>query len=640
MSQGTLRNAQQGVPIQRSWDDLLTGVLGVFRAVPDEHLRGEFRARLRRWDQEVSELPPFVDLSLAEHVHALLVRAIPEVGIRLGAISALAASCTNTPIDDWRWLVQPFDDHFFGNVVDALFRYRRRDLSTNEERKEALKKDARIHWRTVKRWFSGDIDVPNAAPLEALGGMLGGRAEMMLRAARLVCVLRRSLREWIGDDSAAEWAGAVADVGRATARTLSNPAELATLLRLLHDELEGPRGDDVLAGLYPPPPREVRAWSRQELCERLVSDAGEIAGGATVERPLARWVISLTLTFPHPVFSARVCNGMLGLLPVTDIFRLTALDWAFRSLIKAIAGGGTLPVTYVDGSCVERPISDRSQEIARRWVATSLRFRQTEEESPGDLEIFGMLFEVLGPDIFSGHEQRPDAKDPILGLIEKVIDPAAAAVLPDDVVARSCSLCLSRARALAERGDSSGAFDWMERARLAGPMTPSETDDLIGTLSALAHQVLDEHRCIRQCLRCFPDGADSALLRAALHDCVRLVGGIVTMIMESHQPPDTSSALLTALVAAIPVAIRLAVLRGELSSEDGGAARRTVEAFMTRLHVCLNSYPTHGRGLAVVALWTARCQVGAPREVEKRAVHYGAAAFLERERERIELDLV
>jgi hypothetical protein len=97
-------------------------------------------------------------------------------------------------------------DRFFGKIVDVLFRYRRDDLTTNEDRKAALEKDEHPHWRTVERWFSGDVDVPNAVRLEALGGMLGDRAEMMLRAARLACVLRRSLREWIGEDSAAEWA--------------------------------------------------------------------------------------------------------------------------------------------------------------------------------------------------------------------------------------------------------------------------------------------------------------------------------------------------------------------------------------------------------------------------------------------------
>lgn len=628
------------MPILRSWDDLLTGALGILRAAPDEHLRGEFRARLRKWDQEVGELPPLVDLSLPERIHALLVRSIPAAGIRLGAIAALAALRTDTPLDDWLWLVEPLDDHFFGNVVNALFRHLRHDLTTNEQRKEALEKNAGIHWRTVERWLSGDVDVPNAAPLEALGGMLGDGAEAMLRAARLACVLRRSLREWIGDSSAAEWAGAVADVGRAAARALFDPAELAMLLRLLQAELDGPRGDDVLAGLYPAPPSEVQAWSRRELCERLVSEASDLAAGSTVERPIARWVIFLTLVYPHPLFSARVCNGMLGLLPVTDIFRHTTSDWAIRSLIKGIATGGTLPISYTDGSCVERPISDRAREIARRWGATSLCFRRAKDESLGDHEVFGMLLEVLGPGVFSGLDQRPNATDLILGSIDRLIDPEAAAALPDDVVARSYPLCLSRARALAERGDSSGAFDWVERARLADPMTPFETDDLLAALSAIAHQVLDEHRDVRQGLQDFPEGNDSALLRAALHDCIQLVERIVTAILEIGDAPEGSSALLTTLVAAIPVAIRLASLREELSNEDEDFARRPVEELMGRLRACLDRHPTHGRGRAVVVLWAAYCrQVDVMREAEKLATYYGAAAFLERELERIEVDL-
>ena len=108
------------------------------------------------------------------------------------------------------------------------------------------------------------------------------------------------------------------------------------------------------------------------------------------------------------------------------------------------------------------------------------------------------------------------------------------------------------------------------------------------------------------------------MLRAALHDCIQLVERIVTAILQIGDAPDASPALLTTLVAAIPVAIRTASLREELSNEDEGFARRAVEALVSRLRACLDRHPTHGRGCAVVTLWTAYCrQAQATRESEK-----------------------
>jgi hypothetical protein len=60
---------------------------------------------------------------------------------------------------------------------------------------------------------------------------------------------------------------------------------------------------------------------------------------------------------------------------------------------------------------------------------------------------------------------------------------------------------------------------------------------------------------------------------------------------------------------------------------------------MNRLRACLRRHPTHGRGWAVVTLWAAYCrQVHATSDAKKRAIHFGAASFLELEGTRIEKD--
>ena len=191
------------------------------------------------------------------------------------------------------------------------------------------------------------------------------------------------------------------------------------------------------------------------------------------------------------------------------------------------------------------------------------------------------------------------------------------------------------------RGDASGALDWVGRARhLVSPMTMSETADLLATLAVIAHGLLDEYRVVRERLRAVPDDEGAAEFRGALLDGVLLAERIVTMILEIGEAPEATNALLATLVAAIPVAIRVAYLRMELSSEeDEGLKPDPVDALVVRLRACLDVNPTHGRGWAVLMLWTARSgPTLAASEQEKLATHFGARDFLEGEVVRIEKD--
>jgi hypothetical protein len=223
-----------------------------------------------------------------------------------------------------------------------------------------------------------------------------------------------------------------------------------------------------------------------------------------------------------------------------------------------------------------------------------------------------------------------------------LVEPFATAAMkiPEEIVANSRRLCLSRARVFAERGDASGALDWVGRARhLVSPMTMSEAEDLLATLSAIAHGLLDEYRGMRELLRAVPDDDGAAELRGALLDGALLAERIVTMILEIGEAPEATHVLLATLVAAIPVAIRVAYLRMELSSEDEGSKLDAVDALVARLRACLDANPTHGRGWAVLMLWTARSgPTPAAGEQEKLATHFGARDFLEGEVVRIERD--
>ena len=299
--------------------------------------------------------------------------------------------------------------------------------------------------------------------------------------------------------------------------------------------------------------------------------------------------------------------------------------------MKTMAAAGTLPITRADGSHEERPVPDRARDIARRLVATSLRFSAPSDapsEAPELPEIVQMLRDVLGEEAFSALACRGEDGAPA------PFHPAPLFTVPEEQAARTPSICRARARQLAERGDRQGALSWEERARRLGPpTTASELEDVLATRAAIAHGLLDDLRRARAFLRAAPGGVDPALLVAPLLQVIQLAEGIVVELLQLGAAPEGSHLQLTTLVSAIPVAIRIACLRDELASAHEGVTEPVVEQLVSHLRACLERHCDHGRGLAVVALWT-RCSDRADprpaRQVEKLAVHHGAGVFLER----------
>jgi hypothetical protein len=644
VSPGTLKNAEQAA-VLRSWKEVVTAALALLGANPDEHLQAKAEALLRAWDLKLGALPPAADLSLPERLHAPLVRAIPEVGIRLGALAALLAVGTGRPVERWVWLVDPFDAHFFGRVVQELFRHRRPDLTTIDEQGAALESEGIVNQRTLERWYAGDLeDQPQIGHLPGLGHFFGSGAEALLRVARLAYVLRRDLREWIGREDADDWMSSIARVGQAAAVALVEPTVVASVLRWLDADLAAVPSDAVSAELQWMLPPGTRAESVQEVRDQLVASALDIEAGATIEHPFARWAIGLTLIVPHPQLSVRVCGiygaSMLGWLPTMDFFKFIEGNWTIRSLVKSIAAGGTLPLTRPDGSREERPIPDQACDIARRWVSTSLQFSarpDVPDESPELPEILEMLLQVMGAEAFAACSRSGAECSPVF------FHPAALFTVPEADAARSRSICLARARQHAERGDWAGALQWENRARRLGPPTTvSELEDLLAMRAAIAHRILDDLRGVRGWLRAAPDWVDLAPLCASLLEAVKMVEGIVATIMQIGAAPDGTHTQLTTLVSAISVAIRIVCLREELSSTHEGLAEQAVDALVSQLRACLEQHNDRGRGLALVALWI-RCSdpkdQRAARKLEKLAVHHGAGDFLENEWARLRADL-
>jgi hypothetical protein len=643
VSPGTLKNAEQAA-VLRSWRELITAALSLLGSKPDEHLQAKAEAWLRAWDLKLGALPPAAALSLPERLHMPLARAIPEVGIRLGALAALLVVGTGRPAEQWMWLVDPFDTRFFGHVVQALFRYRRPDLKTIDEQGAALEGKGIINARTLERWYAGDLEAqPQICHLPGLGDFFGPGAEALLRLARLVCVLRRDLREWIGREDADDWMSLLGQVGRTAAMALLQPAVVAALLRWLGADLVAGSGEPLSAEAQGMLPLGARAESVQEVRDRLVAAALELEASAKIDHPCGRWAIGLTLIVPHPQLSVRICgihdSAMLGWLPSMDFFRSIDADWTARSLVKTIAAGGTLPLTGSDGSREERPIPDQARDIARRWESTSLQFlARTDvlERAPELPELFHMLLQVLGKEAFMELTRGGEEGSPV------PFHPAALFTVPEADAARTRSICLARARQLAERGDREGALQWKDRACLLGPpTTAAELEDLLATLAAIAHGVLDDARRARSYLRAVPDGVDLAPLRTPLLQIVQMAERIVATIMQIGAAPDGTNIQLTMLVSVIPVAIRIACLREELSIAHEGLEEQAINALVSQLRICLEQHHDHGRGLALVALWLRGSHPkdpGTVRKAERLAVHHGAGDFLESERTRLRAD--
>lgn len=635
VSRGTLRRAQAGDPIPEAWDDLVASMLRRLgaKSLPED-LRTTAGALLRQWDLMVGELPSASGLSLAERLHAPLVCAIPAVGIHLGALATSVALATRTPIMDWSWNVEPLDERFFGKVIRALFD-RRFPGKTNEERKRLVEvgiedEEKSIDWRTIERWYYGETEVPNVKSLVALAEVLGKGAEAMLRAARLTAVLREDLSAWIGADAMAEWAGVVGGVGRVTAQLLSDPGEVASLLRQIREDLEAPHGDAFHANLRSLLPGEAKEAPRSELIALMAAAAERIETDVSVDHPVARWIIGCNILLVYPQLEVRVWSMLggnpLGYLATKNISGHIHRDWTFRTLMKDINHGGTLSFTRADRSPVERQISSAMQEIARRWETTSLRFRQFDDDDDPTLDddIKFVLFELFGTE---GLVEANHGVPPSFDLFGMVLDPTVEIGLPDDQVRASLPLSLARARRLLKGCDWDGAMRWLPDLRTLRP--PLSEAVIAGLLATYAESPTTYSTCKADCcglFRAAPVGSDRNQARGALLDAAQLVEKLVEQILQIGKAPEASQTLLETLVHALPVAIRVMLLREELEAVQEGLNSEPVGRLVEQLKRCLELHATHGHGWALLALWCRLHEQRKEESTRKSRPHTSARA--------------
>lgn len=630
-SDSTIKSALRGRMISRSWDDLVDLGLRTIGVPPDQEGRDRARAVLREWDALVGSLPPARELSLAERLHALLTRWIPQVGVRLGAAAALVSARTGKHIEDCLWIAEPFERTFFGRVVHELLDRRFPEMSIEDQKGEL---ERIVDRRTVERWFSGKTDVPQTEHLTALGELLGEGAEVFLRGARLAARLRADLRGWIDQPMLSDLAGSVAAFGRYVARALAKPDGTARLIGWFHEDFRGAQAAEAQAVLRPflwPPMRE---WSPVELAERLSS-----AAKGSPSPALHAWALATTILIAHPRLVADACSAhgadMLTVLGAADFARYVEHQWMMRLLVHVIAEGDGGVVTDGEGRARPLRVSDSARETARRWRSSSLGFtRHSDDGVPDDDETIQMLVEVFGVDAF---HTLARVADPLGELVVMLAAPVIEISLADEEILKSGALCIARARRLAEGGDRSAALNWLKHGRERGsPRSSAEAADLVAILGEIAHSVLDDGRRLRAMLRECPDGEPRDAAIDVLEAEAALVEQLLAQMIEVGNAPERTPALLGLLVVAAPLTLRVALLRDELSDTD--QALESAQAVVDMIEACLEQQPAHGRGWSILALWR-RCWGQKDDEAAKRAVHYGGGPFLEHEWARMIADL-
>lgn len=615
VGEGTLKTARRGAPIPQTWGDLVDAALDLGQVPRSPATREKVHAALRRWDERVSSLPPMVEVPLCERLHVPMVRLIPEIGLRLGALLTVVAARTGTSVDAWGWMASPFDPHFFGRVVTALMDQKFAGKDTNE-RKQAIEHAGEpVSWRTVERWWAGDPAVPNHKELAALGASLGDNAETILRIGRLVCEFRETMANALGAEAFTDWAGCVTSLGVTTAAWLSDPAAA----------------------------RELACWIAEDRAahvrEPLAAVVRDIELDVKQEGDLRHAVAGLTILRPHPKLIDRITSGLgaqgMALLGSADFFRMLEADWSRRALVRRIAEGGTLSCS-IGENALNWVIPNDVQAAAARWASRPINFTQAPDEvarnqDADELRVLSALFGEESVAVAMLQSMAPEL------MVMAVVNPAVEADLPDAVVASDRRLAFARACRLAETSDQDGAIKWLGVGlKLEGTLDAAVVNRVLRTYAALAHMTLDRLVRLRAMLRELPAPNERAAALDVIIASAKLAEALVSQALEIGDAPPETHALTETLVVVLPVVFRIAALRSELDADADGYHAGVAEVLVEDLA----HSPNHGRAWALRSLW--HWLIEQPRDARQAATtatHLGAGAFLAAERTRLEADL-
>jgi hypothetical protein len=164
------------------------------------------------------------------------------------------------------------------------------------------------------------------------------------------------------------------------------------------------------------------------------------------------------------------------------------------------------------------------------------------------------------------------------------------------------------------------------------PLSQAAIIGFAATYAAIAHCMLDQQRELRGRFRTAVPG-DRDPVREALAGAVPPMERCLAAILQFGEAPEGSQTLLETLVHAVPVAVRVMLLRQDLDiAQAGSTSEEEVGRLIERLERCLERHDSHGHGWAVLALcfrlWELRKEQG---YAEGKARHFGAGQIVEQE---------
>ena len=657
LSRSSAKNALGGQVVSAAWEKLVDELLAVLGTPGQPQQREALGAALHEADRWISRLDA-MDLDLLDRMPPVVRSLIPHVGARFGAAAAIIDQGIWVPPREEEgrllpvadWLCDPLSASTFGRVAEVVLRGVYPTWTGWGQVAEDLERRGVASRKTVARWRSEELYVPNVANVNALAQLVPegagrSRALLALRTARLLTATRRALsKDWGDAVLAQETALAVASWARVTREALGQPGVLADLADNLALTFESPLAGHAYAHRSPLMQAVVPADSAAALALRLRYLASEVR--RTSDGGQLRWLAAEQVMTPHPL----LCLAVGVRLGATNPLQLLAGDageivqhsWRFAAFLRAVANGEGLHF-QPSGSTEKIPFkgSEALRAQAHRLLDRGRRIvRPSDDEREEDMEY--LQFAAMLAAESGGTDALMALPEAWNSAFRRVAVPAAMEIVATpEVMDDSPHLAAYRARRLANEGADADAFGCIARWRaLPGIKLWEERVAVADALITIGHRHLDRHAPLRasltqlQGLEAKMPGALTATVTAALATCrgvlLQAHTGVSALLQAAgdalHEAPDSAGRAARATLL-LPFAIRVGAL-----GRSVGASNLDAERLASELEASLRALPTDGDSWAVLALWQA-CEGRDSSFAERQAVHFGAATTYRRLRE-------
>ncbi|MDB4929956.1 MAG: hypothetical protein JWM10_2440 [Myxococcaceae bacterium] len=646
LSRGTLQSARHGKIITRSWQDLVesvTALLGLPPVAP-----APWPELLRRWDAAVTTMRAPA-LEAGDALLPVLRIAVPRIGVRLGAVAALAASATGAPESRWEWLCDPLDPHLPRRVLEGLLTRHRPEWRTWEQRYAGLA--GAVDQRTIEKWNAGAVPSPKV--IGKIAAAVHRDAEGPLRWARALMLLRGELEALVGAVVVNSWRRAVRQVATSTLATLTDPMAMSRVAEFWNEELARGATPEVLAlfaGLAQMAGVESRGDDAAPWLEWV---AAARYGARSPTRPETHAVLLLTILQPH----ARLLSASMGhcdsqvadALALADLGRWLAGEWDLLSMLRRLVRGEPIELLHRGRPRTTGPVPDDVRDAAKVALESTQRFIRERADNTRDRE----ADRTVGLFLLDGNalDYRAELTASRVGLPLAVIDRDLERAMPEADVRATPALACARARRLAEENDVLGAIAMFQSIDASDPVLDrSARRDLARAMIALAHSQLDEcYESVREWLELratFLVGDDAMAIGEVLTALADRVIAVLAALNQLHYSavfmlvlPGIAEPPIDSFVMSFPFALRCEGVFRAFDRESTMRPDSLTSAAV--LASWAEKNPNDGEVAALLALW-ARFSGSSPAaqaSADKLCEHLGTAPLRDQWIARLDRDL-